>query len=343
MAFTKRAFRLEKIRIDNAFDDDLGISRHDQVDRLAMHGPDSLADETAGNVHLVHVDWKLLWSGEQNSWCTTDHDCAGHKLPELLVFLPVQVSARTTQPGSHTHAKPVIGFECCAIGAHVLDAVFRILRHTERRSQIRRRVKSGSRDWDRKTREPATFRRQILSGLHDFMTRGLVDQNRRDGISHGLHPQGSNSIYGDAEPGRVNFRRGRKSTDKHRNVITFAMRADDIGEQKGTSVLLAQTALKLPARERVEFGIFVDRTINSREEASFRQPRYVFVQIGRCFLRHGHFHRRSPIAPGLVGKSKQTRPQAATGNAFTSYHHIVLHSKFARSPDPPPAAVTEFK
>jgi hypothetical protein len=48
------------------------------------------------------------------------------------------------------------------------------------------------------------------------------------------------------------------------------MRADDIGEQKGTSVLLAQTALKLPARERVEFGIFIDRTINSREEAAFR-------------------------------------------------------------------------
>src|SRR4029079_56893 len=136
----------------------------------------------------------------------------------------------------------------------------------------------------------------------------------------------------------------RKSTDQHRNVITFTMRADDVCEQKGTSVFLAQAALKLPARERVDLGIFVDRTINSREEAAFRQPRYMFVQIGRCFLRHGHFHRRSPIAPGFVSKSKQIRPASRDRERFYVVpSYSTTYKVRSTSPDPPPTTVTEFK
>src|SRR5262249_55089640 len=70
-----------------------------------------------------------------------------------------------------------------------------------------------------------------------------------------------------------------------------------VREKKRASLLFAQPSLKLPARERVKFRIFVDGAINAGDEAPFRQARDVFVQIGRCLLHHGHFHRRTPIAP----------------------------------------------
>ncbi len=72
----------------------------------------------------------------------------------------------------------------------------------------------------------------------------------------------SNLIDRHAKTGRVDFRRGSKSADKHGNVVCFAESTDDIRKKKSPSFILAQAALKLPAHKRMKFRILVDGTID---------------------------------------------------------------------------------
>ena len=50
------AFGLEQLGIDQAFDDDLGIGRHFEIDGDALRHADRLAREPAGDAHLVEID-----------------------------------------------------------------------------------------------------------------------------------------------------------------------------------------------------------------------------------------------------------------------------------------------
>ena len=76
VAFAERAFRLEQLRIDQAFDDDLGVGRHVEIDGDAFHRADRLAGERAGDAHLVHVDGELLRAGEGHDRRAADDDGA---------------------------------------------------------------------------------------------------------------------------------------------------------------------------------------------------------------------------------------------------------------------------
>ena len=89
-------------------------------------------------VHLVLIDRQFLRPGEQHGGRATDDDRAGHQLAQLLVFLPMQITAGAAETRGHAHAEAVIGFQRGTIGAHILHAVFRILGDAQRRRQVRR-------------------------------------------------------------------------------------------------------------------------------------------------------------------------------------------------------------
>ena len=93
MRLAERRFRLELAGIDEAFDDDLGLGRHHQIDGLAFHDIDRAAGEPAGHGELVEMLGHLLHGGVRDNRRTADHDRAGHRFAAFLVFQPVRIDA----------------------------------------------------------------------------------------------------------------------------------------------------------------------------------------------------------------------------------------------------------
>ena len=122
----------------------------------------------------------------------------------------------------------------------------------------------------------------------------LLDQDRRDWIGHGLHPHLADFVGRHAKSGRIDFGRSGQPADQYRNIVALAMRANDIGEQKGAAIFLAQSALELPARERMKLRIFIDHPIDAGDQSTLGQQRNVFLQIGGRHLRLGRFHCEPP-------------------------------------------------
>ena len=169
VALAERTLRFQKIGIDQPLDDDLGVGRHQQVDRRRLGDAHRLAREPARHRHLVEIDGELHAAGEHHDRRAADDDRARHRRAALLVLLPMQVAARAADARGHAHAQPVGGFELTAIGAHVLDAGVGIARNAERRGQIGRGVKARCRDRHRQRREPPARPAQIVAGDHDLL------------------------------------------------------------------------------------------------------------------------------------------------------------------------------
>src|SRR5215472_13593865 len=128
VALAEWSFRLEQLRIDQAFDHELGIGWHIEIDGDGFGGPDWRAGKRAGYRHLVAIDWQLLRPGKQHHWRAADHDRDRHWLLELAVFLPMQIAAGAARTGRHAHAEAVGGFELRPIGAHIAHAGLGIAR-----------------------------------------------------------------------------------------------------------------------------------------------------------------------------------------------------------------------
>jgi hypothetical protein len=54
-----------------------------------------------------------------------------------------------------------------------------------------------------------------------------------------------------------------------------------MGEQKRAALILGQTTLKLPAHQRVQFGILVDRSIDAGNQPLRLQGRQMLLKIER--------------------------------------------------------------
>ena len=111
VAFAERSLGLQQFGIDQAFDHDLGVGRHVEIDGHALDGADRRAGEPAGHRHLVQIDRQLLRPGEHHHRRAADDDGDRHRLFQLAVFLPVQIAAGAAEARGHAHAEPVGGFQ----------------------------------------------------------------------------------------------------------------------------------------------------------------------------------------------------------------------------------------
>src|SRR5262249_47339515 len=67
--------------------------------------------------------------------------------------------------------------------------------------------------------------------------------------------------------------------NRHWNVVSPAFRVRDMGEQEGAPLVLRHTAKKLPAHQRMQFGVFVDGTIDANEKAFCLEVREMVLKI----------------------------------------------------------------
>ena len=84
--------------------------------------------------------------------------------------------------------------------------------------------------------------------------------------------------------------RRRQCADRDRHVVAAAVSADDVGEQEGAPVRLVEAAAELPAHQRMQLGVLVDRAIDAHEE-----PRR--FKIGEML---GKVRRRAGRAAGIA-------------------------------------------
>ena len=76
---------------------------------------------------------------------------------------------------------------------------------------------------------------------------------------------------------RVDFGRGGERADHHRDVVTPALGVGHIGEQEGPPLVLGHAAQELPAHQRVQLGVLVDRPVDAHQKA-------VGLEIGQMLL-----------------------------------------------------------
>src|SRR5258708_7277760 len=83
-----------------------------------------------------------------------------------------------------------------------------------------------------------------------------------------------------APAGPVDRAVGRDRADDDRDRIFPAAAVDHVGEQEGLPVLLGQAADELPAHQRMQLGVLVDRAIDRDEQALALQRLEVLMEIG---------------------------------------------------------------
>ena len=112
VAFAERPFGLEQFRIDQTLDHEFGVSRHIEIDGHGLDGADRRAGESARDRHFVLIDGQLLWSGENHDRRAAHHDGDRHRLFQLAVFLPVQITTRVppTRAAIRTPRRSVVPF-----------------------------------------------------------------------------------------------------------------------------------------------------------------------------------------------------------------------------------------
>ncbi len=79
----------------------------------------------------------------------------------------------------------------------------------------------------------------------------------------------------------VDLGRCRQRADRDRHVVAAAFAVDHIGEQKGAPLLFVQAALELPAHQRMQLGVLVDRPLDAHEQAIGFEPRQMLLEIER--------------------------------------------------------------
>ncbi len=63
------------------------------------------------------------------------------------------------------------------------------------------------------------------------------------------------------------------------NVVFAPAPVGDVGEQKGLAILLVEAADELPAHQRMQFEILVDRPVDGAHQAALLQNLQMLVQI----------------------------------------------------------------
>ncbi len=76
----------------------------------------------------------------------------------------------------------------------------------------------------------------------------------------------------DAHTNCVDLRGGSQGTDDDRNVVVSAVRINNVGEQKGSTIILVDAAKKLQRTN----GVLIDRVVDANKQAI----RFQFCEMG---------------------------------------------------------------
>ena len=186
---------------------------------------------------------------------------------------PAPVASRATM----RHHRAVGRFQRDAIGAHVADAAVGVLGDAERRGEIRRGVEARRRHRHRQGLEP--FGLQRVAGDDDLLARRVVGGDRRDRMRDRRHPGLADLLDRAAHAERVDRGRRRQRADHHRHVVFAALGVDDVGEQEGAALILRHAADELPAHQRDELGVLVDRPVDADEQPGGFQIGQMLLQV----------------------------------------------------------------
>ena len=171
-------------------------------------------------------------------------------------------------PRHHAHRKPVGRLQRRPVHAHVLHAGVGIAGDAQRRGQVGRGVEARRRHRHRQPRQPAAGAAQIVAGDDHLLARRGGDRHGRDRIGDRPHPGRADAVHRLAHAGRINVRRGRQRPDRHRHVVAPALGVGHIGEQEGAPLVFGQAAEKLPAHQRMQFSVLVDRVVDTHQQAA---------------------------------------------------------------------------
>ena len=161
-----------------------------------------------------------------------------------------------------------VAFSAGAIGAHVLDAGLRIAGDAERRGEIGRGIEARRRDRHRQRGEPlsgrADRRRVITTSWHG----GGSTRTGAIGCAMAFDPGGRRSPR-PAGPCRSNRCAARPPARRPRPACRSGGRAPSttLREQEGAALILGEAALELPAHQRMQLGVLVDRPIDADQQA----------------------------------------------------------------------------
>ena len=170
--FAERAFGRDLVGQDLAFEHELGVGRHFDVDGLALHQPHGLAEQAAGNRKLVHAERRDEARREHDQRVAADHHCRFHRAAELPVHL-VDAHGLARQ---HVVAGGVAAENLGAMHRHVADAGFRILDDAHAGCDVAAGIALRSPD-----------RRDLhevhgVAGFDDLLHGALLHEHRRDGL-----------------------------------------------------------------------------------------------------------------------------------------------------------------
>src|SRR5262249_36091329 len=93
------------------------------------------------------------------------------------------------------------------------------------------------------------------------------------------HPGVADRLDRTAHAGRVNLRRSGERADHHRHVVAAALAVGDVAEQEGAALLFRHAADELPAHQRMQLGILVDRPGDAHKETSRGKIGKVLLEI----------------------------------------------------------------
>ena len=99
----------------------------------------------------------------------------------------------------------------------------------------------------------------------------------RDGVEPGL----ADLFDGLAHADGVDLRVGRQRADHHRHVVFLAAAVDHVGEQERAALVLRHAADELPADERMQLGVLVDRPVDARHQPGRLQRREMLLEVER--------------------------------------------------------------
>ncbi len=169
------------------------------------------------------------------------------------------------------------------------------------------------------------------------MANRLVDEPRLDRIGDGVIPFGLDVRDLGVHADTVDLRIGGDGADHDGHVVFAPAPVGDVGEQEGLALRLVHAADELPAHQRVQFGILVDRPVDGAEQAPLLQDMEMLVKIAVAarHLRHVVFPdaRNWRAAGSIATSTRATTPidmgdQTVSGTILMAPQgHSVAHSE----------------
>ena len=78
-----------------------------------------------------------------------------------------------------------------------------------------------------------------------------------------MHPCLADILDRTAHADRIDLRGGAERSDSDWNIVAPPGSIDHVGEHEGAASVLAQSALELPAHQRMQLTVLVDRPVNA--------------------------------------------------------------------------------